>query len=151
MKKLACALAIACLGLGAAFAASQTQKSESSSGSTQTQKGKRGLAGSRWDVTLTPDEASAAKGTTPFTDVLIFDNANKMTSPECMKYGFDAAPFKASHKGEVQDFSSTLKSAAEGSSEWTGTVEGDAINGTMVWKKKDGSTVTYKLSGKRQN
>ncbi len=143
MRKSACGLMIALLGTCAALAASQTQ-------GTQTQQGKQTLAGSRWSVTLTPDDAAAAKGTKPFDDVLIFDSA-KMTSPECLKYGFSASPYKsAQKKGEAMEFSTTQKSDAEGTSVWTGTIDGDAMNGTMVWTKKDGTVVTYKLSGKRQ-
>jgi hypothetical protein len=149
MKKALGALAIAALGIGMLQAAGQTQKSEMSGGSGQTQKSTQGFSGSKWNVTLTPDEASAARGITPFTDVLIFDNG-KMTAPECLKYGFKTSSFKSSRKGEGMEFTTTQKSEQEGTGDWTGLAVGDALNGMLVWTKKDGGVATYRMTGKRQ-
>jgi len=56
-------------------------------------------------------------------------------STACDTYGFGAAAYTAKAKGDAIAFESTTHSAKEGEMAWKGTVKGDAVAGTVVWKK----------------
>jgi hypothetical protein len=55
---------------------------------------------------------------------------------QCHPYGFGAAPYTASVAGDAVSFAAETVSAKEGRMRWTGTVRGDALEGTMVWSKE---------------
>jgi len=137
VKWMASAAAVAAVFAAAALMAAQTRPSAGAS-----------LEGTRWMVTVTPDEHARAKGEKPFEDTLVFES-NKVTMTECAKHGFGASGFKQSKTKEGMSFQTTQESAAEGESTWKGDVSGDSIRGTMKWKKKDGAVLHYTFEGKK--
>ena len=106
----------------------------------------RPLDGIRWKIQITPDEVARRAGEKPSKDTLVFKNG-EMTSTACVKYGFKASPYTASQSGSSWSFTSEQVSAKQGKTAWSGTVNGETVNGTMVWTKPDGTTLHAAFAG----
>jgi hypothetical protein len=101
--------------------------------------GKGKLDGKTYKVTITePDKKS-------YPDTLSFKNGT-FDSSECQKYGFKPA----NYAGDGASFTATAKSEKEGTTEWSGTIKGDAIEGKLVWTKTGQPSYTYTFSGAAQ-
>ena len=68
-------------------------------------------------------------------------------STACDAYGFGAAAYTAKAEGDAIAFESTTHSAKEGEMAWKGTVKGDAVAGTVVWKKVGKAAKDYWFKG----
>lgn len=101
--------------------------------------GKGKLDGKTFKVTIT----EPSKNTYP--DTLVF-KAGTFDSSECQKYGFKAT----SYSGDSTSFTASAKSDKEGTTEWSGTIKGDTIEGKMVWAKAGQAATTYSFSGTAQ-
>src|SRR5258708_2263824 len=87
------------------------------------------------------------KGTTKGDkDDYIFQDGT-FRSTACDAYGFSAAAYTAKTEGDVITFESTTSSAKEGEMAWKGTVKGDTIAGTRVWKKAGKAPKDYWFRG----
>ncbi|MGH9868117.1 MAG: hypothetical protein ACREAA_08140 [Candidatus Polarisedimenticolia bacterium] len=106
------------------------------------------LAGTKWVVTVTPDEKAKAAGEKAFEDTIIFEG-EMVTMTECKKAGFSGSNYKQGKTKEGVTFETTQESATEGKSTWKGEALGDSIRGTMKWKKKDGKTADFTFEGKK--
>jgi hypothetical protein len=101
--------------------------------------GKGKLDGKTYKVTITePDKKS-------HPDTLSFKNGT-FDSSECQKYGFKPT----SYSGDAASFTATAKSDKEGTMAWSGTIKGDAIDGTFTWSKPGQPTYVYSFSGASQ-
>jgi hypothetical protein len=101
--------------------------------------GKGKLDGKTYKVTITePDKKS-------YADTLVFKNGT-FDSSECQKYGFKPTTYA----GDGTSFTANAKSDKEGTTEWSGTIKGDAIEGKFVWTKTGQPTYTYTFSGTAQ-
>src|SRR5258708_3194606 len=86
------------------------------------------------------------KGTTKGDqDDYIFQDGT-FRSTACDAYGFSAAAYTARAEGDAITFESTTTSAKEGEMAWKGTVKGDAIAGTTVWKKAGKPPKAYRFN-----
>jgi hypothetical protein len=81
-------------------------------------------------------------------DYIFKDGAFRSTA--CDAYGFSAAAYAAKAEGTAIAFESTSHSAKEGEMAWKGTVKGDAIAGTVVWKKAGKAPKDYWFKGALQ-
>ena len=104
------------------------------------------LDGTKWKITGIPDEAARRMGEKPSKDTLIFKQGN-MTSTACVKYSFEASSYTATQAGTRWSFRTEQMSPKQGKTVWSGTVNGEAITGTMVWTKKDGTMLHYTFEG----
>jgi len=98
--------------------------------------GKGKLDGKTFKVTITEPSKST------FADTLTF-KAGTFDSSECQKYGFKAT----SYSGDATSFTASAKSEKEGTTEWSGTIKGDTIEGKMVWAKTGQPATTYSFAG----
>lgn len=130
-------------------AASQTQPGQATK-AAQTAKTAPGqsLEGSRWKVMVTPDEAAAAKGEKAFEDEMVF-TGGKVTMTACVPYGFAPSDYKSDKAGEGWSFETTQASESSGTSEWKAKMTGDAVKGTLTWKKGKGEVYHYTFEGKK--
>lgn len=69
----------------------------------------------------------------------------------CDAYGFSAAVYTAKAEGDAIAFESTTQSTKEGEMAWKGTVKGDAVEGTAVWKKGGKAAEDYWFTGTLKN
>ena len=104
------------------------------------------LDGTKWKIGGMPDEAAKRMGEKPSKDTLIFKEG-QLISTACVKYGFKASPYTAAQAGTRWSFRTEQMSPKEGKTVWSGTVNGDAITGTMVWTKTDGTMLHYTFEG----
>jgi hypothetical protein len=65
----------------------------------------------------------------------------------CDAYGFSAASYTAKAEGDAIAFEATTHSTKEGEMVWKGTVKGDAVDGTVVWKKGGKAAKDYWFTG----
>ncbi len=89
-------------------------------------------------------EKGKAKGD---ADEIVFANGT-FRSKSCDAYGFTAAPYTTTQKDGVVSFTAHGKSPKEGAMQWTGTVKGDALEGTAVWTKAGQADIHYWVNGK---
>lgn len=68
-------------------------------------------------------------------------------STACDAYGFGAAAYTAREEAGAIAFEATTHSAKEGDMEWKGAVKGDAVEGTVVWKKAGKAPKDYWFKG----
>ncbi|MFN0152552.1 MAG: hypothetical protein ACKVU1_17760 [bacterium] len=85
-------------------------------------------------------------GKDPIVDRLSFLNA-MFVSSECIQYGFTASGYAAAVMGDAVTFEVLATSAGEGTISWTGVIEGDAIEGRMVWELEGKGAATYTFTG----
>jgi hypothetical protein len=100
-----------------------------------------------WQVTVTPDSAGEQAGKQKFGDLVLFEGG-KFTASACAMYGFAPADYSLDNNGST--FSATMLNAGE-SLEWSASVGGQGMSGSVVWTKADGSVFRYTLSGSRQH
>lgn len=81
-------------------------------------------------------------------DCLVF-TAGSFDSTACHGYGFGAAPYTVAADGT--GFLATTASAQNGSMAWQGTVNGDAVSGSVLWTdgKGEKQRSTFKGTAKR--
>jgi hypothetical protein len=104
--------------------------------------------GTEWTITLTPDAAAQAKGTQAGPDILSFKDG-QLTSSECVKKGFSAAPYTSTAAANGWAFQSQQASAQEGTTAWTGEASGDTIQGTMIWTSPSGEVSNFTFEGSK--
>ena len=104
-----------------------------------------GLLDGRSFTGQTGPKGKAAEG----PDTLIFEGGT-MRSTGCDAYGFGAAPYVATREGDRIRFTATTTSPDEGKIEWTGSVRGDVLEGTFVWKKNLLIRRTYWIRASQQ-
>ena len=101
--------------------------------------GKGKLDGKTYKVTITePDKKT-------YPDTLTFKKGT-FDSSGCQQYGFKAT----SYTGDGASFTATAKSAKEGTTEWSGTIKDEAIEGRMVWTKAGQAPLIYTFAGTAQ-
>jgi hypothetical protein len=137
MRRIVVAMGLV-LGLPAAAAAAEA---------TQTAPAAMPLDGTAWAVKVTPDEAAMKKGEKVFNDVIMFQSG-RVAMSECVKAGFKPSAYKAEKSAAGWSVSTEQMSEKMGTSVWTVEVEGDAIKGTLVTTKKDGTVLNYTFTGK---
>ncbi len=104
------------------------------------------LDGTTWSVKLTPDEAAKQKNEKGFNDTLIFQGG-KVTMTECIKRGFPSSAYAPGDAAQPSSFKAEQASQTEGKTRWVGAVANNAIKGTMIWTKNDGTVVNYTFEG----
>ena len=75
-------------------------------------------------------------------DSVVFKDG-KFRSAGCDQYGFADAPYTTTKAGDATKFEAETTSAKEGKIKWTGTVKGDAIEGSYVWTKPGQKAIEY--------
>ena len=85
-------------------------------------------------------------GKTESVETLIF-NAAKLQTPDCEKYGFKEATSYVKQTEDYYTWASTVSSPNEGAMAWQGTVKGNKIEGTCIWRKKGQEPIHYTFSG----
>lgn len=95
------------------------------------------LDGTQWRVEITPEGATIPH----HVDRILF-NEGKFTSKIFERRGFPSA----SYSGSASSWSAE-QTGAEGELNWKGSIEGEALKGTLVWKQADGKVVTHALVG----
>jgi hypothetical protein len=68
-------------------------------------------------------------------------------SKTCHQFGFKSAPYIAKLENGVISFYGTISSLSEGTIEIEGKVNGNQIEGTMIWKKNNQSDIKYDYKG----
>ena len=106
--------------------------------------------GTKWKVTVTPDDQAANSGAKEFTTIVEF-KGGKFTSTECAKAGFKAVEYKEemSPGGFAASFTAEPKSDKEGTAKWRGDVTAGEMRGEMTRTKPDGTEVNYMIKGER--
>jgi len=110
-----------------------------------TASGKEGplLDGKSFTVITMPDGNSAEAMMENITFAAgRFDNDN------CHLWGFGDGAYTAKESGDSIAFTATTTSSTEGTMEWTGTLRGDALSGSMVWKKAGQDDMHYVFTSK---
>jgi hypothetical protein len=107
------------------------------------------LDGTSWTVRVVPDAAAKKAGEHAFRDTLIFKDG-EMTAKDCLKYGFEPAPYKMGDASGMTSFQSTQVSLKEGTDVWSGTVNENRVQGNLIWTKTDGKTLNYTFKGTRK-
>ena len=104
------------------------------------------LDGTSWKINVEPDPVTKDTGETHFKDTLTFaDGKISLSAP---KVGFWASPYSVSKTGEKNyTFKAERASEGEGTSIWTGVVDGDKIEGKLIWTKNDGAVLTFAFKG----
>lgn len=80
------------------------------------------------------------------SDVFDFDKGI-IDSKTCHQFGFKPAPYIAKLENGVISFYGTISSLSEGTIEIEGKVNGNQIEGTMIWKKNNQSDIKYDYKG----
>ena len=107
------------------------------------------MDGTRWKVTVTPDEDSANKGAKEFDDELIFAEG-QFTSTVLQAHGFRPGTYRFETEDEEVEWSADKQSDTGGKVGWGGRVNGKTTSGNFHWLKKDGSSLFFKFTGKKQ-
>ena len=117
--------------LALAFAGSYT---------SHAQERQSALDGRKYKVDLMKD------GKTESVETLIF-NKSMLQTPDCAKYGFTEGTAYVKTTQDYYTWSSTLKSDKEGAMAWQGSVKGDNIEGTCIWRKAGQQSTSYTFKG----
>ena len=64
----------------------------------------------------------------------------KFRSIACDKYGFGDAVYTTAAEGDAWTFTAQTASPTDGTIAWEGTIRGDAVEGTALWRKAEGKT-----------
>jgi len=100
-------------------------------------------------VKVTPDAIAAQKGEKPFDDSFIFKDG-KVTMSACVKMGFAPSSYTTiPAAGGAWSLATRQVSTDQSTTRWMATFTGEAVKGTMVWMKKDGTTLHYSVEGKK--
>ncbi|MBI4374595.1 MAG: hypothetical protein HY542_06935 [Deltaproteobacteria bacterium] len=96
-----------------------------------------------WRVEITPEGAAIPH----HVDRILFKDG-VFTSVIFERRGFPTTPYTASKKGGGSvTWKSKQKHISDGTLVWEAEISGDALNGTMVWEKPDGTVVKHALVG----
>ncbi len=82
-------------------------------------------------------------------DELIF-REGRFRSTACDPYKFGDAPYTTTADGDATRFEAETESPKYGRMKWTCRVQGDVLDGTFVWTKKNGKTVEYWIKANRK-
>src|SRR5687768_4412189 len=106
--------------------------------------------GTKWKITVTPDDEAAAAGAKEFETVIEF-KGGKFSSSECAKVGFKPVEYKeeTSPGGFAANFTAEPESVKEGKAKWHGNATAGEMRGEMTWTKKDGTVLNYLIRGER--
>lgn len=74
-------------------------------------------------------------------------SGGKFHSTGCDPYGFTPSQYRIGKLGDDWTFVSLGTSPKEGQMSWKGTITGDAISGTAVWKKPGQAAIEYTFTG----
>ena len=85
-------------------------------------------------------------GKTESTETLIFQGS-KLQTPDCAKYGFTDGLAYVKPTKDYFTWSSSVKSETEGVMAWQGSVKGENIEGTCVWRKAGQDPTNYTFKG----
>lgn len=108
------------------------------------------LDGTSWKVEVQPDAMAKDKGEKEFKETLIFaDGALSATARQ--QIGFVASSYAVTPDPKSKDmtFTSEQRSEHEGTTTWTGTIHEDHVEGKMIWKKENGSILTFTFKGEK--
>ena len=75
-------------------------------------------------------------------DELIFAQGT-FRSTACDQYGFGDAPYTSAANEDTITFSAETISPKEGRMEWRGTVTGETLEGTAMWRREGKAAETY--------
>ncbi len=87
-------------------------------------------------------ETEGNAGFAAMSEKLIF-NAGTLESDLCYLWGFTKSAYTATKEGKKIKFETTMTSPAEGTMHWTGAVEGEHLDGEMVWHKEGQADIHY--------
>jgi hypothetical protein len=105
----------------------------------------------KYKIKVDPDEEGHKKGEKEFDDTFVF-KADKCWSETLKKKGFaDAVYDEDSRRFGPVAFKAESKSDKEGTAKWSGTITATAIEGELVWTKKDGTEIHYSYKGEKSN
>ena len=78
---------------------------------------------------------------------IVFKDGTLRSTP-CDKYGFAAAPYKATKgEGGIISFEAETVSPKEGKIRWKGRINRDNLTGTFVWTKAGQAAIEYWVKG----
>jgi len=78
-----------------------------------------------------------------YEDTFIFVSGT-FRSTACDEYGFNATPYTTTpEEGDVVVFDAVAFSEAEGAMTWHGRVDGEDLEGTVVWEKPGQEPIEY--------
>ncbi|MBI2870843.1 MAG: hypothetical protein HYY14_03950 [Candidatus Omnitrophica bacterium] len=78
-------------------------------------------------------------------DTFIFENG-LFESTACTPFGFSEAPYTSAAQGDDIAFNAQTASPTDGNMVWQGTVDGDEVEGTVIWTKA-GQATNYWFRG----
>lgn len=93
-----------------------------------------------WRVEITPEGATIPH----HVDLIHFKEGNFL-SVIFQRKGFSSSPYTHKSKSGMWEAKQTNEAAGELS--WEGEIKGEALTGTLTWKKPDGSSVKHALVG----
>src|SRR5690348_1081629 len=94
------------------------------------------LDGTTLKIKATPDASAKEAGEQSFRDRLVFADG-QVTATEGLKRGFRSADYETHDSSGGVGFGATLQSEKEGTSIWSGTLQGKEVQGTLIWRKPD--------------
>lgn len=101
------------------------------------------LVGSRWRVEITPEGETIPH----HVDQLRFQEQN-FTSAIFERRGFPTSPYTQSKTADGSVVWDAMQASdTEGNLFWHGELQGEAMTGTLVWKKTDGTIINHSLAG----
>jgi hypothetical protein len=106
--------------------------------------------GTKWKVTVTPDDQAEAAGEKEFTTILEF-KGGKFSSSECLKAGYKPVEYKEEMApgGLAATFTAEPVSEKEGKEKWHGNATAGEMIGELTVTRKDGTVLNFTLKGGR--
>ena len=102
------------------------------------------LDGTKWRVEMTPEGSVIPH----FIDRVYFDDG-KFRSVIFERKGFRGSPYTlGKNSGGPIVWEVKLMSDTKGDVSWHGELKGEAMEGTAVWNRSDGTVISYTLSGR---
>jgi hypothetical protein len=98
------------------------------------------LDGKRYKIDFMKD------GKTESIETLIF-TSSMLQTPDCAKYGFNEGKAFVKSTKDYFTWASTINSDTEGVMAWQGSVKGDKIEGSCVWRKTGQASINYTFTG----
>jgi len=108
------------------------------------------LDGTSWKVQVEPDAMAKEKGEKEFDETLIFADGS-LSATARQQIGFAASSYAVTPDPKSKDmtFTTEQRSEHEGTTTWTGTIHEDHVEGKMIWKKANGSILTFTFKGEK--
>lgn len=100
-----------------------------------------------WNVTVTPDHATAQAGKDEFRDNLLIEADGLFTAEGFGPMGFPSVPLTVSGEETNAPFSVTTANDSQGTVTWTGNTNGSSISGTVLWVRPSGTVHRYAFTG----